>query len=106
MIDFVLMVNALLLAQEINILVGIIDLNSANGIYITQIGLYPFPLITGGGTPVCFNIFIHRIIGMVTAEGGGYCNRFVVVEQHPAGEGATSLPPTPSGGGGVGGPSH
>src|SRR6516164_3767336 len=88
MVKLVLVEGIGLLAQKIRVLVRVIDLYGMDSGYFAQVGLDPFPLVTRGGRPVGLDVFIHGIVGIVTAKGRGYSDGLVVIEEHPSRESA------------------
>ena len=79
-------------SEKCCILISIIDLDGLNSGDGSQVSLQPFTGISTCSTPVCFDAFIHSVVGIVeTAKNGRNHHRFFVIEQHPSSESAFGM---------------
>src|ERR1044072_9855911 len=85
-VKLILVAEPGLFTHDGGVLVCIVDLDGVDRAYSAKIRLQPFALIGRSGTPGGLDIFIYCLLGRIAAIARGYLYRFVISEQHPAGE--------------------
>src|SRR4051794_40799654 len=78
------MIDAQGFAEELYILVCIVDLYGLHGRDIAKVSLYPFSVICSSSTPVCLYLLVYSKICIMSTETRGDLDRFIIVQQHPA----------------------